>query len=68
MTESSLPAKLSDLRRRTLVSGDHHKQFKVVLSISNIGTDRDPRELLLWRASAEIFDGSVVASAPMDRL
>ena len=30
MMESSPPAKLSDLRRRTLVSGDHHKQFKVL--------------------------------------
>ena len=30
MIESNPPAKLSDLRRRILVSGDHHKQFKVL--------------------------------------
>jgi len=39
-----------------------------VLSISKSGTDRDPRELLLWRASAEFLDGPVVASSPIDRL
>ena len=39
-----------------------------VLSISNIGTDRDPRELSLWRASAEFLDRPVVASALIDRL
>ena len=39
-----------------------------VLSISNIGTDRDPRESSLWRASAEFLDGPVVASGLIDRL
>ncbi|MEE1567415.1 MAG: hypothetical protein V1246_06350, partial [Arenicellales bacterium] len=38
-----------------------------VLSISKSGTDRDPRELLLWRGSAELPDGPVVAPAPIDR-
>ena len=44
----------------------HHQEQ--LLSISNIGTDRDPRELSLWRASAEFLDGPVVASALIDRL
>ena len=39
-----------------------------VLSISNNGTNRDPRELLLWRGNAELHDGPVVASALIDRL
>jgi len=39
-----------------------------LLSISKCGTDQDPRELSLWRASAEFPDGPVVASAPIDRL
>ena len=39
-----------------------------VLSISKCGTDQDPRELSLWRASAEFPDGPVVASTPIDRL
>ena len=38
-----------------------------MLSISNIGTDRDPRELLLRRAGAEFSGNLVVASAPIDR-
>ena len=30
MIESNPPAKLSDLRRRILVSEDHHKQLKIL--------------------------------------
>ena len=40
---------------------------QAVLSISKSGTDRDPRELLLWRAGAEFPGGRVVASSPIDR-
>ena len=39
---------------------------EILLSISNSGTDRAPRELL-WRASAEFPGGRVVASTPIDR-
>jgi hypothetical protein len=53
---------------RTMVKVVGPKLGETVLSISNIGTDRDPRELSLWRASAEFFDGPVVASALIYRL
>jgi 5-methylcytosine-specific restriction protein B len=47
---------------------EHGPGFDFLLSISKCGTDQDPRELSLWRASAEFPDGPVVASAPIDRL
>ena len=52
------------LRLASAVGG---QSMRALLSISNNGTDGDPRELLLWRGSAELPDGPVVAPAPIDR-
>ena len=57
----------SEEKIRIVLEG-FRREVTVMLSISNIGTDRDPRELSLWRASAEFLDGPVVASALIDRL
>ena len=61
---------LEGLRARVTAALEAAQTLKQesVLATSNIGTDRDPRKLLLLRAASELPEGPVVASTPFDRL